>query len=62
MSREELIGRWKEIAKAVFVAEQKVLPEWRDRLKSVTKDNLEEVSDAYLTAIAEEILSKSDIE
>ena len=60
MTRTELIERWKPIIMAVFVAENKVMPLWEERLREAAKDGekIDEVCDGYVTAIAEEIISK----
>ena len=58
-NRKELIDRWKDIARAVFKAEDEIKAEWFPRLKQATKENAAEVADAYLTAIAEEIIDNS---
>lgn len=60
-NRAELIERWKTIASAVFRAEDEIKAEWFPRLKQATKENAEEVADAYLTAIAEEIIDNSQM-
>lgn len=60
-NRKELISRWKDIASAVFKAEDEIKDEWFPRLKQATKENAAEVADAYLTAIAEEIIDNSNM-
>ncbi len=60
-NRAELIERWKTIASAVFKAEDEIKAEWFPRLKQAKKENAAEVADAYLTAIAEEIIDNSNM-
>lgn len=60
-NRKELIERWKTIASAVFKAEDEIKAEWFPRLKQAKKENAAEVADAYLTAIAEEIINNSNM-
>ena len=56
MTKTEIIDRWAEyIIPAVFKAEsalQNVCPEWHEKLKSVTNENVEKVAKEYCTAIA----------
>jgi len=59
--RKELIERWKTIASAVFKAEDEIKAEWFPRLKQATKENAAEVADAYLEAIATEIIDNSNL-
>ena len=56
MERETLINRWKQIASAVFWAENNIIANWRPRLENAKKENVSEVADAYLEAIATEII------
>lgn len=58
-NRKELIERWKTIASAVFRAEDEIKAEWFPRLKQAKKENAAEVADAYLEAIATEIIDNS---
>lgn len=60
-NRKELIERWKTIASAVFRAEDEIKAEWFPRLKQTKKENAAEVADAYLEAIAKEIIDNSDL-
>lgn len=60
-NRKELIERWKQIASAVFWAENNIIADWRPRLESATKENSKEVADAYLEAIAKEIIDNSNM-
>ena len=60
-NRKELIERWKDIASAVFKAEDEINAEWFPRLKQATKENAAEVADAYLEAIATEIIDNSNM-
>ena len=55
------IEDWKILIRAVFVAEDNIMPQWEDRLraaKDMTDGQQDRLVDEYLTAIAEEILSK----
>lgn len=56
MEMEILIKRWKLIASAVFWAENRIIADWRPRLEKARKENSKEVADAYLEAIAKEII------
>lgn len=58
-NRKELIERWKTIASAVFKAEDEIKTEWFSRLRQAKKENAAEVADAYLEAIAKEIIDNS---
>lgn len=59
MTNKELIERWKTIASAVFWAENNIIADWRPRLEQANKENSKEVADAYLEAIAKEIIDNS---
>lgn len=59
MTRPEAIERWKEMATAIFWAEERISKEWYPRLKGATNFSKEEqhkFADAYMQAIAEEIV------
>ena len=60
-NRKELIKRWKTIASAVFWAENNIIANWRPRLEQAREDNASEVADAYLEAIATEIIDNSNM-
>lgn len=60
-NRKELIERWKTIATAVFRAEDEIKAEWFPRLKHAKKENASEMADAYLEAIATEIIDNSNL-
>lgn len=60
-NRAELISRWKDIASAVFKAEDEIKAEWFPRLKQAKKENASEIADAYLEAIATEIIDNSNL-
>lgn len=60
-NRKELIERWKTIASAVFKAEDEIKAEWFPRLEQATKENAAEVADAYLEAIAKEIIDNCQL-
>ena len=61
MERETLINRWKQIASAVFWAENNIIANWRPRLENAKKENVSEVADAYLEAIAKEIIDNAHL-
>lgn len=61
MERETLIKRWELIASAVFKAEDNIIADWRTRLEQAKKENASEVADAYLEAIATEIIDNSNM-
>lgn len=61
MERVTIIKRWKMIASAVFKAENNIINEWRPRLEQAKKENASEVADAYLEAIAKEIIDNCQI-
>ena len=61
MTRNEAIEHWKDIAEAVFAAENAVIDQWQPKLKAAKKMTDEEqikVIDEYLTAVATEIVSR----
>ena len=61
MDREQQIRHWMDIIACVFQAEDAVKPEWKSRLEDtlrVSPDERVELCDAYLRAIAVEILEK----
>lgn len=60
-NRAELIERWKTIASVVFKAEDEIKAEWFPRLIHAKKENAAEVADAYLEAIATEIIDNSNM-
>lgn len=60
-NRKELISRWKQIASAVFWAENNIIANWRPRLEQAREDNASEVADAYLEAIAKEIIDNAQL-
>ena len=63
--RQELIEHWMLIAKTVFVAEDNIKDEWRPKLqaaKGKTSLEIEQTADAYLRAIAEEIINHTKME
>ena len=60
LTRTEAIQRWKDVANAVFWAEEAIAKEWNERLHaapSMTSDEKQKFSDEYMTAIATEIVS-----
>lgn len=61
MKMDELIAHWKEIAKAVFVAESKIIDKWKPRLRNAKANGDESVADEYLEAIAKEIIGNSNV-
>ena len=62
MTNKETIDRWAEqIIPAVFRAEdalQKAKPEWIERLKNVTPENVHELAKEYCREIATIIVTK----
>ena len=61
MTREEIIGHLINVEKIVFYAEAVVLPQWEKQLQALsTADSKERkaIEDAYLRAIAEEIVNQ----
>lgn len=61
MKRNELIEHWKEVAKAVFVAESKIIDKCQTRLRRAKEDGDENIGDDYLEAIATEIIDNSNV-
>ena len=62
MTREQAISHWKDVVRVVFVADGNLIDQWRERLAEAAKmpsDEREQVCDEYVTAVAEEILSKT---
>ena len=62
MTRQEAIRRWKGIAETVFWAEDTLAKEWNKRLRDAAKlpeQQRHELADAYVEAIATEIVSKT---
>ena len=65
MTRQEVIERWKDIISTVFWAEEAISKEWDERLHAAPSMNREEqqkFAQDYLTAIANEIVSKTSDE
>lgn len=66
MTKEQIITHLASVANAVFLAEDKVRPEWQERLQTVRNadlDTKEQAAKEYLRAVAEEMLrSYSDEE
>lgn len=62
MTNKETIDRWAEqIIPAVFRAEdalQKAKPEWKERLKNVTPENVHELAEEYCRDIARIIVTQ----
>lgn len=59
--RHELIEHWMLIAKTIIVAEQNIIDEWKPKLeasKNASEIVKEQIADAYLRAIATEIIEK----
>ena len=61
MEMEILIKWWEKIASAVLWAENKIIADWRSHLEQATEENKKEVADAYLTAIAKEIIDNAQM-
>lgn len=62
MTRQEAIDRWKGIAETVFCAEAAIAKEWNKRLRDAAKlpeQQRRELANAYVEAIATEIVSKT---
>ncbi len=65
MTRQEAIDHWKDIALAVFHAEDKLKDVWLPQLreaKHMSKEEREHIADRYLEAVATEIVSKTSDE
>lgn len=66
MTKEQIITHLASVANAVFLAEDKVRPEWQERLQTVRNADpatKEQAAKEYLRAVAEEMLrSYSDEE
>ena len=59
MTKEEMIEHWMDIATAVFKAEDAIKDEWSPKLqasKNASAIVKEQMADAYLRAIATEII------
>ena len=59
--RQELIEHWMLLAKTVFVAEDNIRDKWKPKLeasKNASAIVKEQIADAYLRAIATEIIEK----
>ena len=62
MTREQAIDRWKDVIRGVFSAEDKLSAQWYERLSAANgmpSEGRRKLADEYLTAIANEILSKT---
>lgn len=58
--KTEVIDKWKLIISAVFEAEAAISEDWEFKLKAAKhlgKEEREKISQEYITAIAEEIVS-----
>lgn len=65
MTKEELIEHWILLAKTVFAAEGNISDEWKPKLeaaKGKTDIEVQQIADAYLRAIAEEIINHTKME
>ena len=65
MTKEDMIIHWMDIAAAVFKAEDAIKYEWTPKLqatKNASKITKEQIADAYLIAIATEILDNTNWE
>ena len=62
MTNKETVERWAEfIIPAVFKAEDALLkehPEWKERLKNITNENVSQISEQYCKDIATIIVKK----
>lgn len=65
MTREQAIKRWVEIIPAVWRAELTLRLKWQGRLaeaKFMPADKVRKLSEVYIRAVAEEIVSKTSDE
>lgn len=64
--REEMIIHWMDIISAVFKAEHNISNEWQPKLQAAkgykTDIEVQQTVDAYLRAIATEILDNTNLE
>ena len=64
-SKETMIGRWMDIAAAVFRAEDAISKDWFPKLRAAKKDmpsdERRQLADDYLRAIATEIIEHSGL-
>jgi hypothetical protein len=62
--RQKLIEHWMLLAKTVFVAEHNIIDEWKPKLQAArgckTDLEVQQTVDAYLRAIATEILDNTN--
>lgn len=59
--RQDLVEHWMLLAKTVFAAEDNISDEWKPKLeaaKNASKIVKEQIANAYLRAIATEIIEK----
>ena len=62
MTREETITHWMTIVNAVFKADGAVSGEWYPKLRAAKgTDRAEETAEAYVRAVATEIVDHGDI-
>ena len=62
MTREEMIEHWANLAAAVFKAEDAISDEWKPKLQATKNASAivkQQIADAYLRAIATEILDNT---
>lgn len=65
MTKEEMIQHWADIAAAVFRAEDAIKDEWLPKLQTSKNSSAivkQQIADAYLRAIATEILDNANWE
>lgn len=63
MTKEEMIQHWADIAAAVFKAEDAIKDEWLPKLQASKNSSAivkQQIADAYLRAIATEILDNTN--
>ena len=63
MTKEEMIEHWAGIAAAVFKAEDSIKDEWFPKLQASKNSSAivkQQIADAYLRAIATEILDNTN--
>ena len=65
MTREQAVSRWHTITWTVFCAEDAIVEEWKDRLRSAARLSPEErtaLAEEYCHAVAVEIVGRTSDE
>ena len=63
MTREGQVEHWMPIVQAVFKAENNICEEWYPKLRAAKgTDKVEETCEAFVRAVAEEIVEHGDME